>query len=421
MEQTLTVKLQIFPDAKDRQVLLDTMRAYAKACTYVSDRIRKGSLPLSCFAVHDAVYRDCRSDFSLPSQMTESVIRTTVGAIKAIRTGQRKHPGKFRKGKKKPGDLFPVFLSPQLSLVWNRDYSVIRKKGTPECLFSVNTLQGRIKVPFRKDAMAWAFADSAKFGTAQLVCRHGKFFLHVPVTVEAPEPPEPSEITDVVGIDRGIRFLTVSYDGKKTSFVSGKTVKQKRAHFKKVRQELQKRQTSSSRKRLREIGSRENRWMNDVNHCLSKALVLSHPEKTLFVLEDLTGIRSATERVRTDDRYVTVSWSYYDLEQKLKYKALRYGSDVITVDPAYTSQTCPVCGYRDKGNRNKKKHFFCCGKCGYRSNDDRIAAMNLRRMGTEYLTKALVSDKDTVLREHAPAGGASSIAPRCAASPVISQ
>ena len=85
-------------------------------------------------------------------------------------------------------------------------------------------------MPFRKDAMAWAFADSVKFGTAQLVCRHGKFFLHVPVTVEAPKPPEPSEITDVVGIDRGIRFLTVSYDGKKTSFISGKTVKQKRAH-----------------------------------------------------------------------------------------------------------------------------------------------------------------------------------------------
>ena len=133
------------------------------------------------------------------------------------------------------------------------------------------------------------------------------------------------------------------------------------------------------------MGQRENRWMNDVNHCLSKALVNSYPEGTLFVLEDLSGIRSATERVRTEDRYVSVSWPYYDLEQKLKYKAYRHGCNVISVDPAYTSQTCPKCGYTEKANRDKKKHIFCCRKCGYTSNDDRTAAMNLQRMGKQYL------------------------------------
>ena len=131
--------------------------------------------------------------------------------------------------------------------------------------------------------------------------------------------------------------------------------------------------------------------MNDVDHCLSKALLCSNPEGTLFVLEDLTGIRSASERVRTKDRYVSVSWSYYDLEQKLMYKANRYGSRVIKVDPAYTSQRCPVCGHKERGNRDKKNHVFRCRKCGYTSNDDRIAAMNLQRMGTEYLLKTQVS------------------------------
>jgi transposase len=64
----------------------------------------------------------------------------------------------------------------------------------------------------------------------------------------------------------------VSYDGKNTSFVSGTEVKQKRAHYRKLRQSLQKKQTSSARRRLRAIGHRENRWMNDVNHCLSKII-----------------------------------------------------------------------------------------------------------------------------------------------------
>ena len=93
----------------------------------------------------------------------------------------------------------------------------------------------------------------------------------------------------------------------------------------------------------------------------------------------------ATERVRVRNRYVSVSWAYHDLEQKLTYKALEHGQKVIKVDPKYTSQRCPVCGHTERGNRNKDKHMFCCRHCGYTSNDDRIGAMNIYRKGIEYL------------------------------------
>ena len=82
---------------------------------------------------------------------------------------------------------------------------------------------------------------------------------------------------------------------------------------------------------------------------------------------------------------MSVSWSFYDLEQKLMYKAQKYGSSVIKVDPAHTSQKCPKCGHTERGNRDRKNHIFRCENCGYQSNDDRIAAMNLHRMGREYL------------------------------------
>ena len=414
MKQSLTAKMQIFPDPQDLQLLHDSMRAYADACTFVSDRIHADHMPLSKVKIHKAVYRDCRSLFGLPSQMAESVIKTVVASYKSIRTNLERYPEKFKKLKKKGGEIVPQFKVPQLSLVWNRDYSIVWNKEHTQRLFSVNTLKGRIKVPFRNDAMEWAFAEGAKFGTANLVYKHGKFFLHVPVTVEIPDLPEPSEYTSIVGVDRGIRFLAVAYDGEKTSFATGKTVKAKRAHYKRIRQELQKRQTSSARRRIRSMGERENRWMNDVNHCLSKALIRSNPKGTLFVLEDLTGIRSATERVFTKDRYVSVSWSYYDLEEKLKYKALRYGSNVINLNPAYTSQTCPLCRHTEKANRNKKTHLFCCRRCGYTSNDDRVAAMNLQRMGREYLLEAQVSKNDTASEEHALLIWVPSITQRCA-------
>lgn len=392
MQQTLTAKMQIITQPSDRQLLLDAMRAYSAACTYVSDYVNKNHLPLNQFKIQDATYHTCRDMYHLPSQMAVSVTRTVVASYKTIRTSQERRPKRFSE-KKRQADIKPAFRAPQLSLVWNRDYSLVWNTDKTGRLFSVNTLKGRIKCGFHADAMEWAFAEGARFGTAKLVVKHDKFFLHVPVTIDVPDTPDASSHTRVVGVDRGLRFLAAAYDGRKTIFHSGAQVKQKRAHYKQLRRQLQMRGTASARHRIRTVGQRENRWMNDVNHCISKALVCSNPEGTLFVLEDLTGIRGATERVRVKDRYTQVGWAYYDLEQKLAYKAKKNGSSMLSVDPAYTSQTCPICGHVDKKSRKHETHTFKCTACGYTTNDDRIGAMNLQRMGIEYLLKAQVSEK----------------------------
>lgn len=374
MQQTVTAKLQILVDNKEYDNLHNTMKAYSDACNYVSEYIYTIH-NLSRYSIQSETYDYCRKVCGLKSQMAVSVVRTVIAKYKTIKENQNEW-------------IKPVFNKPQLDLVWNRDYSIIKGKD----LFSVNTLNGRIKCEFFKNGFEQYFTDNCKFGTAKLVFKHGKFFLHIPVTYDIEEL-QMSDISNVVGIDRGIRFLAATYDSKgKANFYSGNTVKQKRGHYKALRKELQQVKTPSSRRRLKAIGQRENRYVNDVNHCISKALVESNPDGTLFVLEDLTGIRSATEKVKVKNRYVMVSWSYYDLEQKLTYKALKNHQAVIKVDPKYTSQTCPKCGHTEKANRNKHKHIFCCKNCGYTSNDDRIGGMNLHRMGIDYLNGSLVPD-----------------------------
>ena len=379
MQVTLTSKVQIMPDEESKDLLVRTVHAYTSACNFVSAHVF-ASQETRKQRIHDELYREIRTRFGLRSQMAESVIRTVTAKYKALSSSNE--PWKIIR-----------FSKPQYDLVWNRDYSL---KGE---VFSVNTLSGRRRMHFAKPASSL----DGKFGTAKLVHRHGKFYLHIPVTHEVPEVSD-DRLTDVVGIDRGIRFLAAAYDSSgKTTFFSGAEVKAKRAHYKALRKELQRVGTPSSRRRLKAIGQRENRWINDVDHCISKALAGSYPGGTLFVLEDLTGIRKATERVKTSDRYVSVSWPYYDLEQKLIYKAAMRGQKVINVDPAYTSQTCPKCGRRDKTSRDKRLHLFRCTGCGYTSNDDRIAAMNLYCMGNEYLVQ---SGKSMSL-----AGGVRSMAP----------
>ncbi len=379
MEQmTVTAKIQISVNTDGKVLLDETMSVYSDACNYVADYVFR-THDLKQLSLNKALYSTLRDKFGLKSQMAQSVFKTVIARYRTILENQKEW-------------IKPNFKKPQYDLVWNRDYSL-----TQNC-FSVNTLNGRVKLPYFAEGMSKYFDHTIyKFGTAKLVNKHGKYFLHIPVTYDIKES-NISDICNVVGIDRGINFIVATYDSKhKSGFVSGKAIKQKRANYSKLRKELQMRRTPSARRRLLAIGQRENRWMQDVNHQVSKALVLNNPKHTLFVLEDLSGVRSATERVRTKDRYVSVSWSFYDLEQKLIYKAKRNQSTVIKVNPRYTSQCCPVCGHIEKANRNKKLHLFTCKNCGYKSNDDRIGAMNLYRMGIGYLEKAQVPD--TVMTE----------------------
>ncbi|MNN52245.1 putative transposase DNA-binding domain protein [compost metagenome] len=102
-------------------------------------------------------------------------------------------------------------------------------------------------------------------------------------------------------------------------------------------------------------------------------------------MEDLSSVRKATEKVNVRNRYVSVSWAFHQFRELLTYKAEMYGHKVVVVNPKYTSQTCPRCGHIDKLNRNKKTHSFICCNCQYKSNDDRIGAMNLYRKGIEHI------------------------------------
>jgi IS605 OrfB family transposase len=299
MQQTITAKLQILVNSSDKQIICNTMKAYSDACNYVSEYIYK-THNLSRYSVQEDAYYQVREAFGLRSQMAVSCVRTVIAKYKTILENQKEW-------------IKPLFRLPQLDLVWNRDYSLNVKND----IFSVNTLNVRIKVSFYKNDFEQYFSDDCKFGTAKLVNKHGKFYLHIPVTYEISELKK-SDISNVVGVYRGIRFLAVTYDSKgKSVFYDGNIVKQKRAHYKALRKQLQQVGTPSSRRRIKAIGQRENRWMQDVNHQVSKALVEANPDGTMFVIEDLTGIRSATERVKVKNRYISVSWSYYDLEQKL--------------------------------------------------------------------------------------------------------
>ena len=365
IEITITSKIQISPDIEQIESLTQTMIQIRKALNYISKYVYDNN----CFSqkkINEATYYYLREEFGLKSQMAQSVMKTVIA--------------KYKTNKSNGHDFNLVqFKKLEYDLVFNRDYSL--KLGN----FSINTLNGRLQIPYETKGMNKYFDGSYSFGTAKLVYKYKKYFLHIPMTKEYQQA-TPFEVNKIVGIDLGINFVATCFDSfGKTTFFSGKQIKQQRGHYKILRKNLQMRGTKSAKRRIKSIGSRENRWMSDVNHSITKALVDRYGANTLFVLEDLTGIRISTEKVNINNRYVSVSWAFYQFRQFLEYKAQMSNSIVISVNPKYTSQQCPKCGHIEKANRNKKHHIFCCKNCSYTSNDDRTSAINLLNKGIQYI------------------------------------
>lgn len=71
-------------------------------------------------------------------------------------------------------------------------------------------------------------------------------------------------------------------------------------------------------------------------------------------------------------------WGMFKVALQARCKEL--GVELVTVNPAYTSQTCNECGYKDKANRNGSA--FVCQKCGHTEDADVNGAKNILARAT---------------------------------------
>lgn len=390
---TKTLKLQIIPDKNDITAFTTLINNYKDACNLVSSFVFNNEFNLSQSLLNRCLYSDIRQQFHLMSQSTQSTFKTVIAKYKTVQTQLSQKPYRYQDGNgawiSAPKDLSwlqkPIqFSMPQADLVYNRDY---RFKDNFRVL-RVTTGDGLVDVKtVGLTQFNHYFDGSWKFGTAKLVVIKHKWYLHIPVSKELSSVFDIESVKHVIGIDRGLRQIMTCYDEKGiTSFSSGKQVIRKRRKYNELRRRLQSKNTKGSKRRLRLLEHKENRWMTDVNHQLSKALIAHYGANSLFVLEDLTGVRFTTENVSRTLRYELVSWSFYQLESFLRYKAHEIGSEILLVDAHYTSQRCPKCGTIDKTNRDHYTHLYTCKNCDYSSNDDRIGAMNIQLLGTRYIS-----------------------------------
>ena len=82
-------------------------------------------------------------------------------------------------------------------------------------------------------------------------------------------------------------------------------------------------------------------------------------------LKQKSGLNRSLARVAPYGRRMAIQWAVFKADGRL-----------ILVDPKYTSQTRPRCGYTSSTNRPAQAHFGC-QLCGYTENADVVGALNV--------------------------------------------
>ncbi len=125
-------------------------------------------------------------------------------------------------------------------------------------------------------------------------------------------------------------------------------------------------------KAMNQFKEKEKNFAKTYNHFLSKNVVeFALKNKCEFI--HLEKIES-----KGLENSVLENWTYYDLQEKIIYKAKREGIEIKFVNSSYTSQTCSKCNYVDKENR-KTQVKFICKNCGFKANADYNASQNISK------------------------------------------
>jgi transposase len=164
-----------------------------------------------------------------------------------------------------------------------------------------------------------------------------------------------------VGVDVGLNVLAATSDGR----LYGANLKPK---FDKLYRKLQSVRKNRQRQKLPKDSKRVNRMEGRLSGMIKSftgnvvnKLVKAYPNHT-FVVEDL-DLRGCKGSKR---------FAYRALHQSLSTKV-----SIRVVNPAYTSQTCPDCGYVSRGNRAGTR--FICRSCGSIRHADVVGGINLLR------------------------------------------
>ncbi len=368
MQLSETVKL--YTTREQKTLITATMTEYINTVnSLVSDAVNDVSI---------SKYTTADVTANLPSALLNQCIRDAKSIVKKYNKTCRDVDRKNAKLAKQGKDIKVIVTIPVLRkpccYINNQNYKV--KGDCVEFPVLINGNSKRLSVKVKlTDNQKSIFANS-KLGTMRIVYKNNKIVAQIVYDVSKSVY---NGEGNAMGVDLGIKCPAVSYisDGNIKFYGNGRENKYMRRHYAYLRKKLQKAKHIDAVKR---INDKEQRIMRDIDHKLSHDIIetaVAHNVKVIK-LERLANIRS-TARTSRKNNHSLHNWSFYRLAQFIEYKAKLAGITVEYVNPAYTSQTCPVCGHVHHANDRK---YVC--ECGFHIHRDVLGAMNICN-STEYV------------------------------------
>jgi len=187
----------------------------------------------------------------------------------------------------------------------------------------------------------------------------------------------------VIGIDRNLRNVTISTPEQAIMYRTNKilSIKENTMHvissFRRNDKRVKKRFYNQKR-------NRQARRVQQFLHKISKDIVRRAVQsKSMIVFEDLKGIRKLYRKGNGQGknyRRKLNSWSFYELQRQIEYKARWEGIQVRFVNPRRTSMLCPICGGRLQEDRQNRRKVLCIN-CSKVMDRDVVASMNVAYKG----------------------------------------
>jgi len=368
-----TAITRLLVDGKQRKLLEKTISEWERGCQLATDMAWG-----KCNAKSDVqplAYDDVREETDLGSQ---HAILATHQAAQAI-TGCLERRSNGKKVSK------PTFTAPTVK------YDTRTMTLFDDDTVSLSTTESRVRcelaLPDADDGYQRQYLDSEEWSVTEstLTARDGEFFLHIGFRRHKNETERnTAEDGTVLGVDLGIENLAVT---STASFFSGRELTHDLREFEKVRAGLQQTGTRSAHRTLEQSSGRELRYVRDVLHRASNAIVEEalRYDCDVIAFEDLTDIRDRTGASWGH------KWAFRTLYEQVKYKAEAVGISVKQVGSAYTSKRCAECGFTADENRSSRNDFRC-QKCESEANADYNAAKNI---GMRYVRRGQQSSRRT--------------------------
>jgi putative transposase len=341
MDVHLSIKAKLVLASNAAQELKSTLEEFNRACNILSELAFERDLHRQ-YDIHHQGYRLIRQETNLPSQH----VINAIAKVSAAYTRDQHKWHQFKSHSSLRYDAKSMTLRP--------DCQTVSLGVCPK---------GRVTGRLQMSARMRKQLGQGELGSAELVYRKGNFYLHISITVPAPEVKQPQSS---LGVDLGFNRVAVTSDSK---FHTAKNIRHKKSCYKRTRRSLQANGSKSAKRALKRVSGRERRFVADTNHCVSKQIVSdAKANNQRIVLEDLNGIRE------TGKAKCVHEWSFAQLQWMIRYKAAKAGVEVVYIDPRYTSQTCSQCLHL--GVRPNQSSFEC-RDCGYQINADLNGAKSI--------------------------------------------